>query len=211
MATVWAYRVGAWSTNPATGWSHTIQMKGFADLVATLSKENLGKRVSHLAIVAHGDQPGQIVLDKPLTAATLDSFDASLARLGAYLTPDGMLSFYSCIAGKGPEGSALLVALSSKLRGRTIVGFELFGLIGPPGLKNAPGNMVATEASNAQMAMNPSSQHGKLSPWCPFAKRALNGQIVHYPLLEQASRPDNSCANPQCPGHKEPSHFCKGW
>lgn len=211
MATVWAYRVGAWSKMPSSGWSHTIQMKGLSDLVASLQKENLGRRVSHLAIVAHGDQPGQITLDKPLTVATLGAFDASLARLGAYLTADGMLSFYSCIAGKGPEGSELLVALSNKLRGRTIVGFELFGLIGPAGIPNAPGNMTATEASNAQMAMSSSSQHGRLSPWCPFAKRALSGRIVHYPVLEQASRPNTACANPSCPGHKEPQHFCQGW
>ena len=211
MATVWAYRVGAWSKTASTGWSHTIQMKGLNDLLTSLQSEGLGNRVTHLAIVAHGDAPGQVQLDRPLTAASVEALSAVLTRLGAYLKQDGMLTFYSCIAGKGPEGSDLLVALSNKLRGRTIVGFELYGLIGPSGALNAPGSMMATDASSAEMAMSAKALHGKLSPWCPFAKRARDGKVVHYPVLEQAGRPGNRCASPTCPGHKEPQHSCNGW
>lgn len=211
MATVWAFRVGAWSKLPSSGWSHTIEMKGLPDLVTSMQKETLSGRVSHLAIVAHGDQPGQVILDKTLSAGNVNAFSASWSRLGAYITRDGMLTFYSCIAGKGNEGTQLLTAISERLPGRTIVGFELYGLIGPPGIRNAPGNMTATEASDAQMAMKSSAQHGRLTPWCPFAKRARGGQIVHYPVLEQAGRPNNTCANPRCPGHEKPQHFCSGW
>jgi hypothetical protein len=32
MATVWAARVGKWSSDPSTGWSHTIQMTALPDL-----------------------------------------------------------------------------------------------------------------------------------------------------------------------------------
>lgn len=211
MATVWAYAVGAWSKSPASGWSHTISMRGISDLVASLSAAKLNRRVTQLAIVAHGDAPGQVVLDHKLTASNVANSSAILKRLGGYLTSDGMLTFYSCIAGRGDEGSQLLVALSNQLRGCTIVGFELYGLIGPSGAPNLPGRMTATDASDAQGAMSTKYQHGNLSPWCPFAKRARDGQIVHYPVLEQNGRPNKRCANPTCPGHSDPHHSCQGW
>lgn len=61
MATVWAHRVGAWSKSPASGWSHTIAMRGLTDLVTSLSNAKLNRRITHLAIVAHGDAPGTVV------------------------------------------------------------------------------------------------------------------------------------------------------
>jgi hypothetical protein len=70
--------------------------------------------------------------------------------------------------------------------------------------------MTATEASDAQMAMSCAAQHGRLTPWCPFAKRARDGKIVHYPVLEQSGHQNNTCANPRCPGHEKPQHFCSG-
>jgi hypothetical protein len=188
-----------------------MAMAGLTDLAQSLQTAKLGGVVTHLAIVAHGDAPGQVVLDGKLTALSIADFQQALRRLRDFLTPSGMLTFYSCIAGRGPEGSSLLCEVSKWLPGRTVVGFELYGLIGPPGIPNAPGNMMATESSNAQVAMNPEAQHGRLSPWCPFAKRAKDGQIVHYPMLEQAGRPGNRCANPQCPGHSAPSHSCPSW
>jgi hypothetical protein len=211
MATVWAHRVGAWTRNPATGWSHTLQMNGLGDLTRAMDRAGLKGVVTQLGIVAHGDQPGQVILNRQLTAATIDVFRFELNGLRSYLTRNGILTFYSCIAGKGEAGSRLLVALSNQLPGRTVVGFELFGLIGPPGIPNAPGNVIATETSLAQLAMDQRAQHGRLHPWCPFAKRARDGQVVHLPILEQAGRPNRTCANPQCRGHSQPSHSCSGW
>ncbi|HKU39070.1 MAG TPA: DUF4347 domain-containing protein [Polyangiales bacterium] len=213
MATVWAHVAGTgkWTSQPSTGWSHTIEIKGLADLASSLGKASLGGRVTQLGIVAHGDAPGQVVLERKLTPSSIDTFDTAWTRLGGYLSSDGMLAFYSCIAGRGPEGTALLTAISTKLRGRTIVGFELYGLIGSTGMPNAPGAIVATDSSSAEQAIDRKVQYGRLTPWCPFAKRARNGEIVHYPILEQADRPNKRCANPACPGHKEPGHFCQGW
>jgi hypothetical protein len=212
MAMVWAFRVGAWTSDPSTGWSHTIgPFHALSDLMKSLDRARLRGMVRRLAIVAHGDHPGVIVLDHRLTPATISHFATELNRLRWYLTPNAMLAFYSCIAGMGEEGSRLLIALSRHLPGRTIVGFELYGLIGPGGLPNAPGNMTATEAAEQQMAMLSSARHGRLSPWCPFAKHARDGQIVHLPILEQDRRPNRTCANPACPGHAMGGQSCTGW
>ncbi len=213
MARVWSYRVGAWSTTAGTGWSHNIQMTaGLAALATALGAAGLGGRVSHLAIVAHGDAPGQVILDRTMTASVLPGFAAELRGLGTYLTLDGMLSFYACLAGKDAEGTALLTGISRELPGRTIVGFELYGLIGAPGQGlNRPGIMEATTAADPAMAVLPGATVGYLDPWCPFAKRALNGNLVHLPVLEQNVRPNRTCANPACGGHGSPYDACTGW
>jgi len=211
MATVWSFRVGAWTKNPGAGWSHTMQMSGLSDLADQLERAGLRGSVSHLAIVAHGDEPGLVQLNHSLTAGSISYFAADLAKLKTYLAMDAWVTFYSCIAGKEDRGTRLLIELSRQLPGRTIVGFELFGLIGPPGALNTPGTMTAIETSIAQLAVNPKAQHGNLNPWCPFAKRARDGKIVHYPILEQNGRFQKRCANPACPGHSSPAHSCKGW
>src|SRR4051812_34643945 len=153
MATVWAYRVGVWANNSGAGWSNTVSMVGLSDLCDQLEKAKLTGAVSHLAIVAHGDSPGTVELDRVLTAATIPYLAAGLARLKTYLTTNAWLTFYSCGAGKAGLGTRLLVELPSQLPGRTIVGFKLFGLIGPPGSLNTPGAMTAVDTSLLQLAM----------------------------------------------------------
>ena len=188
-----------------------MSMSGLSGLSDQMEKAKLAGAVSHLAVVAHGDAPGLVELDHPMTAGSMPHFAADLAKLKTHLTPDAWVTFYSCIAGKDEPGSRLLIELSRQLAGRTIVGFELFGFIGPPGALNTPGTMTAVETPIAQLAMNPKAQHGNLNPWCPFAKRARNAAIVHYPILEQNGRRGMRCANPGCPGHASPSHSCPGW
>lgn len=188
-----------------------MSMKGLSDLADSMERASLKGAVTHLAMVAHGDAPGLVQLDHPLTVGTMPQFAAALEKLKTLLTRDAWVTFYSCIAGKDEPGSRFLCQLSRQLPGRTIVGFELFGLIGPAGSLNTPGTMIATETSLAQLAMKPSSQHGNLNPWCPFAKRARDGKVVHLPLLEQNARPGKRCANPACPGHASPAHACNGW
>jgi hypothetical protein len=211
MATVWAYRVGLWSKKPESGWSHTIQMEGLSDLMESMSRVGLQGAVTHLAIVAHGDQPGIVQLDRLLTVGTIAGFSADFKGLQGYLTRDAMLTFFSCIAGKDKRGSHLLIEISRQLPGRTIVGFEVFGLIGAPGYTNPPGQMAGTEMSLVEVAMKPGPQLGRLDPWCPFAKRVRDGRILHLPLFEQNRHPRKTCANPACPGHSNPRHSCPGW
>jgi len=211
MATVWAYRVGAWAKKPESGWSHTVQMRGLSDLMESISSAGIRGTVTHLAIVAHGDQPGVVQLDRLLTGANVSNFTSELSALRWHLTRDAMLTFYSCIAGQGERGSRLLVEISRQLPGRTIVGFEVFGLIGPMGLTNMPGHMIGTDTALLQFAMDPRNQLGRLDPWCPFAKRVRDARVVHLPMLEQNNRPRKTCANPACPGHEHPRHSCQGW
>lgn len=211
MSAVWAFRSGAWTADTATGWSHTIEMRSLFDLTVSLDVAKLKGLVSHLGIVAQGDQPGQVMLNSTLAASSLAGFEHELKRLRGYMTPAGMLTFYACIAGKGDEGSVLLTRLSRELPGRTIVGFELCGLIGTPSAPHSPGQVIASEALDGQLAVSENAPHEKLTPWCSFAKRARDGKIVHYPLLEQNARPNKRCANPGCLGHSDAHRYCQGW
>jgi hypothetical protein len=208
-ATVWAFRVGSWI--PARGWGYLLQFNGLRDLVTTLKDNRLEGKVSQLGIVAHGNVVGQVQLDRALTVETLPQFSAELAMLSEYLKPNAWVTFYSCIAAKAIEGSAFLASLSTYLRGRTIVGFVLYGFIAPGW--NDAGVVKASETMNAKVAMDPSQHatHGFLDPWCRFAKRAKDGRIIHISYLEQGNRPGFTCANPACPGHNDPHQFCDGW
>ena len=238
MATVWAAhtapRIGRWQTHAySTGWSHTIHFSSLRDLLlqmssgrglqdanavrprATMNWPRQDRRpigwVSRLGIVAHGDQAGVVQLGRDLTPDSLPAFDRELTELGEYLTPDGMVVFFSCIAGSGSEGSRLLTGLSERLPGRTIVGFTVMG---------------ETQASENLSAMSPQSPgwvreaphgaesgrpgaEGMLDPWSVYAKWAKNGRITRSP---PATRQEgNRCANPQCPGHRSPLDHCRGW
>ena len=122
MATVWSYRVGAWTRNPGTGWSHTIAMSGLADLVDSMERFKLLGTVTHLAIVAHGDSPGTVGLEHPLTSSSIPHFAAAFERLKGFLASDAWVTFYSCIAGKDEPGSRLLSEISRRLPERTMVG-----------------------------------------------------------------------------------------
>ena len=209
-ATVWATRTGEWTQDHSSGWGYIFAFHGLKDLVASMTRAGLSGRVAQLAIVAHGDQDGRVVLDRDLTPdGVLGEFSSELADLRRFLTPDGLLAFYSCIAGKGEDGSALLANLSNALPGRTIVGFVLYGYIGPSGAGNRPGVVEADEDQN--LPPRKKDALGYLDPWCRWAKRARNGQIVHIPITEQNVRPGKRCANPKCPGHDNPADSCRGW
>ena len=179
-----------------------------------MDKEGLRGRVGHLAIVSHGDDWGQVKLDPVLTVGSVSSpfYRNAFNDLSDYLLVDGMLTFYACVAGKNEPGSRLLVAISKLLRGRTIVGFEVFGVVniafGGPG-NDSPGTVRGTMSLSSDGL--PDSEIGTLHPWCRFAKRARNGRVVHMPMLEQSKRPNMTCANISCPGHSHPSHACPGW
>jgi hypothetical protein len=211
MGTVWAYKEGFWTKDRKTGWADTIHMTGLADLCDSLEHLKLRGAVPRLAIVAHGNEPGVVQLDRKLSLSSLANFAPDFARLKPYLADKAFLEFYACIAGKDEPGSRLLVALSQIFPGCTIVGFELYGLIGPEGSNNAPGEMDAIQNEFSLFGKTPRPQLGRLDPWCRWAKRARYGQIVHLPALEQANRKLMKCANPLCPGHREPTDSCPGW
>ena len=209
-ATVWATRVGKWAKDHSTGWGYIFEFSGLKDLVVSMARAGLRGRVAQLGIVAHGDKGGRVVLDRDLTPDRVSSeFSSELADLGRFLTPDGSLAFYACIAGKGTDGSDLLVNLSNALPGRTIVAFVLYGYIGPGGAPNMPGMVEADDDQN--LPPRKEDALGYLDPWCRWAKRAKNGQIVHIPITEQNVRPGKKCANPHCGNHDNLGDSCPGW
>jgi hypothetical protein len=212
MATVWATKVGSWTKDPSTGWSHTFAIKnGLLELAAQMDTAGLNGTVTRVGIVAHGNQPGVVQLDRELRYNTVASFALDFQALIPFLTVDAMLIFYSCIAGKDTPGTQLLSGISGFLPGRTIVGFEMYGLIGPAGLPNAPGNMDAVSSEIMQLAVKEGGRYGKLGPWSMFAKWARNRSLVRMPYLEQSRRPNKTCANPKCPGHSKGNHACPSY
>lgn len=200
MATVWAYRVGAFTDDRTGGWSHTVNFRSLADLRAKLDGLGLRGIVHRLAIVAHGDRPGDVLMDGaglPATGA------AAFGVLGPYLTPHAMLVFVACIAGAQDAGSAFLQSLSRYLAGRVIVAFSTWGQIDTSfGSASAPGNVQAAPGGVIR-AGSP-----RLSPWGAYAKWACRGAIVRLPAEEQRLNPGNRCANPGCPGHRNADFHC---
>lgn len=203
MATVWAYRVGAFSQNAASGWSHTINFSSLSDLVSQLREANLYGAVQRMAIVAHGDHPGQVITDfaprDPMSQATSVP---GLRGLGVYLSRGAMLVFVSCIAGAGDAGSQFLKSVSQQLPGCVVVGFSVWGVA-----DSSLGSMM--NPGQVQCAPNQSPLPGcRLTPWCAYAKWACGETIYRLPSDEQKNNPGRRCANPRCPGHAHEQDRC---
>ncbi len=203
MATVWAPRIGSWTNDPSSGWSHTISVNKLSDLMDSMQDENLQGTVNRLGIVAHGSLGGEVELDPRLTVRSMPRSD--LQRLRLFLRRNAMLTFYSCVAGKGEPGSRLLMALSRELSGRTIVGFTVYGCTGGVGW-GAPGNMQWSGDMNCNVMSS-----ARLSPWSQPSKWAFEGNIVRWPPEEQIGREHYKCGNPSCRGHRSPFDRCTGW
>lgn len=214
MATVWAPlnapRIGQWQDHAyGSGWSDTIHFDNLRGLVSEMNRRNLAYSVSRLGIVAHGDRPGVVQLDRTLRSTTVRDFREELQLLRSYLTPNGQFAFYSCIAGQGPEGDELLCAISRHLPGRTVIGFTTFGL-------TSASEMLSGMAPMRPGNVRPSSGlgqayegHGTMDPYDVFAKWAMNGQIIRDAPVERDE--ERHCANPQCPGHAGPTDNCPNW
>ena len=214
MATVWAPhsspRTGNWVDRAYdSGWSATIGFATLDDLSAKMGERGLAGTVTQLGIVAHGDSPGVVQLDRELRATSIQQFASGFDALDRMLTRQAKLIFFSCIAGREALGSALLMALSMRLRGRTIIGFEVSGWIA--NLPSNPGQVL--EYLGGWPGPNPPPPNPAviMTPWGRFAKWALDGRIIRYPVLEQSGRPNKKCANPACPGHSNALHQCSRW
>lgn len=193
MATVWAYREGGFTGSASTGWNHTINFTSAADLATQLDAAGLAGRVARMAIVAHGDHPGQVKMDgvgRPATPA------ATIGRLYArFLRADAMLVFVACIAGARDDGSLFLRQVSTALPGRVAVGFSIWGVFDTSfGALPNPGNVQAAPGQRPVPG-------ARLQPWSPWAKWAHADRIVRLPSDEQEMREGRRCANPACPGH----------
>ena len=214
MATVWAHHhspnIGLWVDRAySSGWSATIRFDTLDELVTHMGERGLVGTVTALGIVAHGDRPGVVVLDRELTATSIPLFASGFDALDRSLTKQAKLAFFSCIAGKDAPGSSLLMALSLRLPGRTIIGFEVYGWVAVE--PNAPGQILE-DVDGWPGANAPVPRPAVImTPWGRFAKWALDGRIIRYPVLEQSGRPNKKCANPACPGHSNALHQCSRW
>ena len=193
MATVWAAREDAfeWKNEPkGTGWSHSFKFSSLSDLVQQMRRLPLliGK-VTKLAIVAHGDKKGEVQLDRPLNPESAKTFRQDFAQLDPFLTTYARLIFYSCIAGADEGGSKLLNIISGDfLKRRHIIGFEVFGGIGPGGMHLLAGNISAVDRpgqAGSELAAGPGSNSTILSEYSWYAKWSLDGRIIRLPRNQQ--------------------------
>ncbi len=172
MTGVWAYAAGEWSHRGANGFTHVIRIRGLEDLVAELRwRASRWGAIERLGIVAHGDADGVVRLQptvlNPHTART--RLASELDKLSRHLAPDAVVTFYACVAGAGLQGTALLVAVSERLPGRTVVGFEVMGEIAASGLPNTAGRVRERQHASGE------GRHAWLTPHSVFAKWARNG------------------------------------
>lgn len=196
MATVWAARVDAfkWTNDSTTsGWSHSFKFGSLSDLAQQMirARPALPGQVTKLAIVAHGDKQGEVKLDRPLNPESATSFRQDFEQLDAFLGPYARLIFFSCIAGQDERGSQLLNIISGKfLPRRHIIGFEVFGGVGPGGAPMLAGNISAVDRpgdAGSEIAAGPGSSSTILTEYSWYSKWSLDGKIIRLPRNEQGA------------------------
>ena len=171
--------------------------------------------VTKLGIVAHGDRPGVVQLDSLLTTEIVPTVSYQLVRLRLFLAKEARLIFFSCIAGSGPAGTALLNELSRRLLGCIVIGFEVSGRMGSTGIPNKPGKITADLSMPGfkpdPVKANPSGSQ-ILDEYSWFSKWSKNGVVIRIGLLEQgAPGRNNRCASPACRGHAKPYERCQAF
>jgi hypothetical protein len=139
------------------GWHVTVRFTSLADLATRLHDlpmpaEFCGNwfqdcdplrrgEILRLAILAHGDQGGQLAVEGRassvrLTADTVREHRADLHAIGLFTRRSGStILLMGCLAGQGPEGTRLLRQLSRVWPGRRVVGFSTVGYRHPGEMK----------------------------------------------------------------------------
>ncbi len=180
---------GVWQKG---SWDHLIEFTSLGDLVGQLTRVG-ASHIDKLGIVAHGNQPGLVLLDRDLTPESAPSFSSEFSALSQYMNDYGRLIFFSCKAGEGEPGTRLLNILSgsSFLPNRHVIGFAVFGYIGASGGDNTAGEVFAdlhpTDASKPDIG--PADQTGDthLTEHSWHSKWSLNGQIIRRPMNDQGA------------------------
>jgi hypothetical protein len=188
---VWVYSGTKSNFMSTSEWPIVFRFSGIADLNEKLKAEGV-MSIDRLMIVSHGDKAGYVGLDPPLQDDVPQPARHDLAYLRNFLASNARVMFIACVAGRGPPGDKLLMAISYVLASCEIVGFivpnEVWGPI-PGGFKvNMPG-------------------HDRNDEWSPYAKWARNGAIIRPSLFErlrfQEGDPTkkNRCGSQNCRGH----------
>jgi hypothetical protein len=156
-------------------------------------------QIARLAVMAHGDRPGQIYLNgkppdltkspppekAPLTPETFKDFEAALDTIGKATALDAEVLFMSCIAGRGERGAELLIMLSRLWPGRRVVGFTTIGYKHAGKMKRPSEScqevgMRETEAANELM------MHSR--KYSPTNMDILWQDLTKFPWASAASR-----------------------
>jgi hypothetical protein len=180
MATVWAIHSGVdctFTESQETGWTDVFGFSTLDNLISEMNRRGLQGQVEKLAIVAHGNAPGVVHLDRPLNLESIPSFYSPLHRLRWYLRRHShvQLAFYACVAGALQAGTAFLIRLSEIIPDRTIIGFTDWGVCGAGSQASNPG-LISPNATGGR---------GYITLGGIYAKWACKGRIVRWPHSER--------------------------
>jgi hypothetical protein len=215
-------RYPAGTTQGQAGWDVAIRFTNLHELATTLGQgvpmpaafcgnwlqdcEPIRRgEITRLTIMAHG-LPGQLAIngryaEPKLEASNVPAVHDDLHRIGL-MTPeaDATILLMGCMAGGGPQGTRLLMALSAVWPRRAVVGFSTVGYRHPGMMKRRgeacelPG-MRDTDAIH-EIYANPASWDGMWSdfvqmPWASetslHAKVVRDGVVIRYPTGESAT------------------------
>ena len=199
MARVWAYREGAFRGTEG-GWTHVVNFNYAHNLVDQLTALNLLGQVEHLAILAHGNIPGQVLMNEPWGPGPPGPTPIGASTFGRlyapFMRPNSLVILTACVAGGGDRGSRFLSEISISIPQSVIVGYSIWGMFSDSfGSYSVPGNVQAAPGQRPIAG-------ARLTPWSPWAKWARRGAIVRLPADEQEQMSGRRCANPNCPGHE---------
>jgi hypothetical protein len=175
---------------PGNGWTRTLgPFSSVRSLLNLVERAGLHGSIARLGILAHGGTanspiPGHVSFYEPLDAGALQNEDSRLYHdlfsLRVYLKRGATIAFYSCIAGAGRQGSALLTGLSRIWAGRKVLGFITYGFLGPrvPAHETA-GNVIDTLQS--ERSVGNLRGYPRLNDRRPSSKVARAGRIIRPP------------------------------
>ncbi len=185
LPSVWASHRTKWAPNPDLQWEIAVGFSKFVDLPRILQEVDVERGTARrIAIHAHGDAPGRVQMEAELSPQTAEAppFRSALGEVGSFLREEGCLIFFSCISGRGQQGSNLLTAISNVVKDRYIIGFSVFLMP----IRHIAGDVVLLEEGGGSMhvpsrwvAENRDSP--RIHKGSKFAKWALNGRIVRKP------------------------------
>lgn len=190
MTRVWACSGIESAFMHTNAWPETVPFTGLPDLIGKLRDKHLSNQIDVLAIVAHGDRGGCVLLTPPLV--DVDAARADLTRLRTFLKPDARLIFFACMSAGGFAGDGFLRGVSQILAGCEVVGFIVANQV------------FAPLAGTVKVFSQNSTRNDE---WSEEAKWALNGSIVRPPAFEvlQCQEKDpsrqNHCGSEKCIGH----------
>jgi len=217
MAGVWASAIGG-NFKPAYGYAHCYNIWEFKYLLEKMDEDRLYGKVDKIGILAHGDKPGRIQFEngrRVLTVESLQQFTGELKKLRFFLTPNGKLIFWSCIAAAGDKGEKLLAVISRILHGRSIIGFTvvagagvLSGLAGAP----SPAGYLKDLANIPSRDLEFQKKAPRLTIWSPTAVWAQDNSIIRPAkstvLSAQYKDLKSRCGSIWCQGHKKKGQRC---